>query len=309
MTRLSVVIPVWNERDLALRCVGSVVTALEGVCDGVLGSGELIVVDDGSTDGVGAAIAEAFPSARVLRDDTNRGFAVAANRGLAAARGEFLLLLNSDTLLEVAALRTMLESLEAHPNLAGVAPRLVAENGSTQRSCMAFPRALTPLYFGSPLERWWPASPELVRYFLRDFDYEREQAVEQPPAACWLLRRSSWEAVGPFDEALELFFNDVDWCRRLAGLGGELRYLPAARVVHLGGASTRWREDFVPRWQTDRLRYQRKHHGRLGGLVVKACVSWTFLDWTLQNACRRLAGRPSEDGAPLRRAFASFLRS
>lgn len=304
MTSLSVVIPVWNERELALRCVRSAARALAA-----LGDGELVIVDDGSTDGAGEAIERACPSARVLRHETNRGFAVAANRGLAEARGEYLLLLNSDTVLELDALRTMLEELDARPELSGVAPRLVGEDGALQESCMAFPRWWTPLFFGSPLERWWPESFELRRYFARDFDHELEQPVEQPPAACWLLRRCAWEAVGPFDESLELFFNDVDWCKRLRALGGELRYLPAATVVHTGGASTRRRADFVPRWQTDRLRYQRKHHGRLGALVVKLCVSWTFLDWSVQNALQRLAGRPAEDGAPLRRAFASFLRS
>jgi hypothetical protein len=304
VTRLSVVIPVWNERELALRCARSVARAL-----GEFEGAQLLVIDDGSTDGAGELLAREVPGAEVLRDEVNRGFAVAANRGLARARGEYLLLLNSDTVLEVAALRGLVDFLEAHPGYAGVAPRLLGEDGATQAACMAFPRLWTPLFFASPLERWWPRSPELRRYFLREFDHEQERDVVQPPAACWLLRRSAWEAVGPFDEKLELFFNDVDWCRRLAAQGGQLRYLPSASIVHTGGASTRRRADFVARWQTDRLRYQRKHHGRLGALVVKLCVSWTFLDWSVQNACKRLWGRPSERSASLRRAFLTLLRS
>ena len=303
MTRLSVVVPVWNRRELVLRCLRSVEAALADF------DAELIVVDDGSTDGVADAVEVEHPAVRLLRLEANRGFAVAANRGMAEARGELLLLLNSDTELDAAALGAMTAHLEADPACPGVVPRLVDAEGNPRGECMAFPRPWTPLFFGSPLERWWPRSPELRRYFLRDFDPGLEQDVEQPPAACWLLRREVWQGIGPFDEALELFFNDVDWCARLATTGRSLRYLPGARVAHVGGASTEGREDLVMRWQTDRLRYQRKHFGRLGSLVAKACVSWSYLDWRWREGKKRRRGEVAEDVATMQRAFAAFLRS
>lgn len=298
--RLSVVVPIWNRAELVRACLRSVQRAARELGEEL----ELVVVDDASTDGAAELVAREFPAARLLRHGENRGFAASANRGLGAARGELLLLLNSDTEVDATALARLLDFLERHPTHAGVAPQLVDPGGEVQPSCMAFPRLTTPLFFGTPLERWRPGSRELARYFLRDFDHTSERDVEQPPAACWLLRRASWEAVGPFDESLELFFNDVDWCRRLAQQGGRLRFLPEARVLHHGGASTAGRADFVLRWQTDRLRYQRKHLGKLAGLFTKLCVGWTFADWWWDHGRRDPARARALRGHLLR-----FLRA
>jgi GT2 family glycosyltransferase len=303
--RLSIVVPVWNRADrarVALDCAARAVEEL-GL------EAELVVVDDASTDGADELVEREFPGARLLRNERNRGFAVTANRGMAAARGELLLLLNSDTELGAEALGALVAALEAEPGLDLVAPRLTDADGTTQTSCMAFPSPATALWFGSPLERWFPRSRELRRYRLDDFDHRERREDLQPPAACWLLRREVWERVGPFDEGLELFFNDVDWCRRLLDGGGRLAYLPEPWVVHHEGSSTSLRTDFVPRWHLDRLRYHRKHHGRGGAALVKLVVTWTYLDWLARNGLRRLAGRDAEPAAPLSRALASFLRS
>jgi len=304
VTRLSVVIPAWNRRELLRACLVSVERALAGLADT-----EVIVVDDAGTDGGAERVEREFPGVRLLRQRENGGFARAANRGMEEARGELLLLLNSDTELRAEDLRRLLDFLEEHPEYAGAVPRLVGPDGATQRACMAFPSFFTPLFFGTPLERWWPGSPALRRYFLRDFDHLSDRDVEQPPASCWLLRRSAWSRVGAFDERLELFFNDVDWCRRLAAAGGRLRFVADAVVLHHGGASTARREDFVVRWQTDRLRYVAKHHGRAGKVFTKLCVGWTFAAWFTGTALRRLRGRTGEPVGPLSRAFAAFLRA
>lgn len=303
--RLSVVVPVWNRADRVRACLRSVEEALVELDV----ASELIVVDDASTDGAAQLVAEEFPGATLLVNERNRGFAVTSNRGLGAASGERLLLLNSDTEIDVGALRTLLDALDAEPELALVAPAMLDGRGRLQRSCMAFPTLATALWFGTPLERWQPDSRELARYCLADFDHETRREEVQPPAACWLLRREAWESVGPFDERLELFFNDVDWCRRLALAGGRLAYLPEARIVHHEGASTALRPDFVERWHIDRLRYYRKHHGLLGAAWVKLVVGWTFADWWARNLWGRTLGRAAEPSAPLARAFASFLRS
>ena len=145
MSSLSVVVPVWNGREHSLRCLRSVLAALEGH-----GGAELIVVDDGSTDGVAEVIESELDGVRLLRNGENLGFARSANRGMAAARGERLLLLNSDTVLERGALQSLMEHLDRNPDCPGVAPGLVGEDGATQRACMAFPRAWTPIFFASP---------------------------------------------------------------------------------------------------------------------------------------------------------------
>jgi N-acetylglucosaminyl-diphospho-decaprenol L-rhamnosyltransferase len=304
VTELSVVIPVFNELELVRACLRSVLESLEELRL----EAEVIVVDDASTDGARELVEQEFPGVRSIAHENNRGFAVSANRGLREARGELLLLLNSDTEVDARGLLTMLNELRDHPECSAVAPRLVDDQGATQHSLMALPRLSTALYFGTPLERLLPDSAELERYFARDLDHELSSEVAQPPAAAWMLRRAAWERVGEFDEQLELFFNDVDWCLRFGEQGGRFRYLAEATVVHHGGASTRHRADFVPRWQADRLRYYRKHFGRTGVAWVKLCVSLTFADWCVRNSWRRMLGRASEPLGPTSRAFAAFLR-
>jgi N-acetylglucosaminyl-diphospho-decaprenol L-rhamnosyltransferase len=303
MTRLSVVIPVWNRPELVRACLASVRDAL-----GPIGESEVIVVDDASSVDQAGIVAAEFPGARFMDSEENRGFAYTANRGMREARGEYLLLLNSDTELTGETLSGLLRFLEDHGDYAGVVPRLVNLDGSTQRACLAFPRLLTPLFFGTPLQHWWPTSPELRRYFQSELDYTSDFDVEQPPAACWLLRRTAWEEVGEFDERLELFFNDVDWSRRLADGGGKLRFLSGLTLLHHGGASTQERSDFVSRWQTDRLRYVEKHFGLAAKLFTKLCVSWTFADWWARNVGRRIAGLGAEEIKPVARQFLGFLR-
>jgi len=299
--KLSIVITSWNTRELLARCLSSVERATAGI------ESEIIVFDNGSDDGSAELVARRFPRVDLVRNSANRGYAIATNQGAARARGEFLLLLGSDTEPDESALCKLTRFLEESTGHAGVAPRLVGSDGATQHACMRFPRLRTAFAFGTPLERWTPESPELRRYFVRDFDHDHDADVEQPPASCLLLRRSIWEQLGGFDEALWLFFNDVDFCKRLAQAGNKLRFLAGVTVKHVGGASTARFENFVPRWQSDRLRYYRKHHGALGVVCVKLAVTWAFTDWWVRTAWTRVRGQTAEPLTPTSRAFASFL--
>ena len=177
---------------------------------------------------------------------------------------------------------------------------------------MNLPRVVTALWFATPLERWFPKSRELERYFARDFDYEHDGDAQQPPAAALLLRRSTLEALGAFDESMWLFFNDVDLSKRLLQAGWRTRYLCDARVVHVGGASTRQFGAQLERWHLDRLAYFRKHHGRLGGVWVKLCTTLAWSDFVGTSLWRRSfgkAGLPAERIGPTTRAFARFFRA
>jgi len=304
---LSVVVPSWNARELLRACLGALGRAL--AAEPWPGGVEVIVVDDASSDGSADMVAREYPAVTLLRRATNGGYAVATNAGAARARGAHLLLLNSDAEVGAGDLSELRAALAADPGLGAVAPRLVNADGSTQRACMRFPLLRTALFFGTPLERWFPRSRELERYRARDLDPEQDAQVEQPPAACLLLRRAAWDAAGPLDESLAVFFNDVDLCRRLRSAGWRIGYRARCAVRHHGGGSTRHLADFVPRWHADRLAYYRKHHGRLGALLVKLCAAWTFADWAARNLARRLRRAPAaEPLLPMTRAFAHLLR-
>jgi GT2 family glycosyltransferase len=299
---LSIVIPSWNTSDLLAECLSS-------SKDARTRGAQVIVVDDGSSDDSAARVEREFPDVVLLRHATSLGFATSANRGALRADREWLLLLNADTQLVWEAVDTLLAFLPGHPEYAAVAPRLLDPEGRTQRSCMRFPGWATPLFFGTPLERWFPRSAELRRYFYADFDHEHDRDVEQPPAAALLLAREEYLEMGGFDEGLPLFFNDVDLCLRLAQAGRRIRYLSTPQVIHHGGASTRQLADFASRWHRDRLTYYRKHHGRLAGLWVKACTALAWFDHVLPRLGKRLAGRSDDPLAPLCRDFGVYQRT
>jgi N-acetylglucosaminyl-diphospho-decaprenol L-rhamnosyltransferase len=299
---LSVVIPSWNTKEYLAACLAHLDAAEKP-------STEVIVVENASVDGSREYLEREHPEVRLLVNAKNEGFARGSNQGMRVARGRYVLLLNTDTEVAPDAVRRLVRFLDEHPGHAAVAPRLVHRDGSTQRTVQEFPTLRTALWFSTPLERWFPESRELRRYFMRDWDQESSRDVDQPPAAVLLLRKSVLDQVGLFDEELWLFYNDVDLAKRIRAAGWKTHYLAEATVLHHVGGSTRKFADFVATWQRDRLRYYRKHHGRFGALWLKGCVTLTFLDWALTQWSRRLRRKPAEPLAAMWAGYRAFLRA
>ena len=295
---LSVVIPSWNTRELLAVCLEKLAAAKKPAT-------EIIIVDNGSEDGSADMIAAQHPDVVLVRNEKNEGFARGCNQGMRLARGRLVLLLNTDTEVAPDAIDRLAAFLDSHPGHGAVAPRLIHPDGRTQRTVMAFPRLRSVLWFGTPLERWFPNSRELRRYFARDWDQESSRDVDQPPAACLLVRREVLERSGLFDEDLWLFFNDVDLSLRMARDGWHTHYLAEALVVHHVGASTSKFGRFIPEYQKNRLHYYRKHHGRAAGWWVKGCGSLTLVDFVVTQLWRRLRSRPA---SPMRALLADYWR-
>lgn len=300
---LSIVIPSWNTRELLHECLRTIDEAHKPAT-------EIIVIDNASADESADMVAADFPHVRLYRNQVNEGFAKGCNQGIAKATGEFVLIHNADTEVAPDSISLMLEALEGAPTYGASAPQLVNRDGSTQGGCMAFPGLWTPLMFGTPIERLWPNSFEMKRYFLRGFDHAHDCDVDQPPAACILVRHSVLREIGVFDEQFWLFFNDVDLSLRLAKAGYKTRFVAAAKVLHHVGASTSQFGNMPVEWQRNRLAYYRKHFGRVAGIWVKACVLLTFLDFAGLQGLRRLRrAQTAEPVAPMWTAMKDFLRS
>jgi len=226
---------------------------------------EVIVHDNASRD-ESAAIARAALGAdrgEVVRSATNDGFAGGVNRAVALARGRFVLLLNPDCELQPGCVETLIERLEANPKAAGAAPLLVGDDGQPQ-SEFQLRRFPTLRSFVSELlmvERLTGGSSEIDRYRCRDLDWAIEQPVEQPAGAAMLLRRGIMDSLGPLDERFApAWFEDVDYCKRIAASGAELLFVPSARALHHGGASLDAMEpgEFLGIWYRNLWRYAEK---------------------------------------------------
>jgi N-acetylglucosaminyl-diphospho-decaprenol L-rhamnosyltransferase len=269
---LSVVVLSWNTKDDLRTCLSAVRAGTGGL------DVEVVCVDNASADGSPDMVAAEFPEVRLFRNAENTGYARGVNQGIREARGFRICLLGSDTEVAPDALPKLVAYLDVHPAAGAVAPRLVNfEDGATQRACMRFPKLRTALWWDTPLHAWFPESRELRRYRYRDFDHETSRDVDQPPGTCLVLLRSTVDRLGPMDERLWLFFNDVDWSMRLAGFGLKSHYLADARVKHREGGSTRKYADFGAEWHRNRIAFYRKHWGAVGVLLTKAVLVYVAI--------------------------------
>ncbi|MEO0022204.1 MAG: glycosyltransferase family 2 protein [candidate division WOR-3 bacterium] len=232
--KLSIIIVTYNSAADIEACLKSVRPVVPH---------EVIIIDNASSDRTRqlleqAVTSGAHPQLRIIYNPANYGYARANNQGMALARGEYILLLNPDTVLFPDAIDRMVEYLDRHPEAAGVAPRLLNPDGTTQLSIRSFPTFSSVLWELTGLPRIFPNCARINRWRRRDFDYEKFQYVEQPMASCLLLRRSILGALGGFDERFPIYYNDVDLCYRIYQQGSRLAYLPEAKVTHRLGAST-----------------------------------------------------------------------
>ena len=263
---MSVVVLSWNTRELTLACLAALFAETPRY------SREVIVVDNGSADGSADAIAQAYPQVRVIRNAENRLYSCGNNQGAFAATGEFVCTLNSDTEVRPGALDMLVDFLRDNPDHGAVSPRLVDPDGTVQCACQRFPTLLSALCFDSWWGTWWPGSVVQRRYLMEDFDHLSSRDVPQPPGAVFCMRREEYVAMGGLDEELELFFNDVDICKRLWSAGRRVGYLAEAEVMHHRGASTKSFGKMLVIWHRNRIAYYKKHYGGWVVLWLRLCI-------------------------------------
>jgi hypothetical protein len=219
---------------------------------------ELIVVDNGSTDGTVELVRERFPEVRLVEHE-NRGFGAGNNAGMRLGSGQYFLLLNPDAWLTGDALEQLVAFADAHPEAGVVGPKLLNPDGTLQRSVRGYPtpwRIATEYFF---LRKLAPRSRLLNAFFGAGFDHESVRTAEFLPGACLLVRREAVDSIGGFDEDFFLMSEEVDWCYRFRQAGWDVLFYPGAEVVHVIGASHNpalFRE--IVRGH---LRFLRKHRG------------------------------------------------
>jgi N-acetylglucosaminyl-diphospho-decaprenol L-rhamnosyltransferase len=250
---LSILIVTWNSERWIDRCLRSIPAACEGL------EYEVLVHDNASGDGTLGHVGEAL----VIRSINNAGFAAGTNRAFAASHGRYVFLLNPDCELAPRALTVLFEFLETHPHVAAAAPLLINEAGSSQREFQLrrLPSLTSLVSEVLLLDKVFPANRITARHRYRDLDLTDPQRIEQPAAAALLLRREVVDEIGPLDEQFSpAWFEDVDYCRRLAEQKKEVWVVPAAQARHVGGASLEHISfaDFADVWYRNMWRYGRK---------------------------------------------------
>jgi GT2 family glycosyltransferase len=227
---------------------------------------ELIVVDNASGDPTPERVRQACPAARLIVNDTNRGFAAAVNQAARAAAGRHLLLLNPDARPLPGCVSRLVAELDAVPQAALAGPQLVGPDGGLQPSAWPGPGLLSLAYDALLLHNLMPRS----RLRLVSPTGGEPVDVECLSGACLLVRRSAFEALGGLDERFFIYYEDTDLALRARAAGYRVRLVPAAQAVHLvGGSAFQDRRQFLVRFHESRGRFLAKHHRGLKGVALQ----------------------------------------
>jgi GT2 family glycosyltransferase len=272
MTDLSVVIVNWNTREFLSRCLRSVYDTTLDL------DFEVIVVDNGSTDGSQEMVQQEFPGVGLIVNTENKGFAKANNQAIRRSRGGYVLLLNSDAFVRENAIEHAIAFMDGHPEAGMAGCKLLFEDGRLQPSCYAFPTLFTEFLIAVGLDRLFPRSRLFGKYGMTYWDFDDIREVDVILGAFMLVRATAIDEVGLMDERYFMYSEEVDWCYRFREKGWKIYFYPHVEAVHLGGGSTRRvRAEMLIRLYGSRIEFFRKHHGRLSARLLKLVIGFNCL--------------------------------
>jgi GT2 family glycosyltransferase len=234
--KVSIIILSWNTKELLKQCVESILNNCKrGGKKNELT--EIVIVDNGSTDGSKKYINELTNyeltncglQIRAILNKKNLGFGAGNNQGMRVAKGEYFLLLNSDTIVKNRAWLKMAEFMDKNPQVGVVGCRLLNPDGSWQPSCGYFPNL--PVAFLMLFAEHWLGS--LVR-----FSPKKTKEVDWVMGAAMMIRPEVIKKAGLMDEGIFMYMDEVEWCWRIKKAGWKIIFWPGAEIVHFGGGSS-----------------------------------------------------------------------
>ena len=232
MKKLTVIIVNYNVKEYLRQCLHSVERALQGM------EGEVIVVDNASSDGSVEELAAVYPSVTFIANKDNRGFSCANNQAIRLSKAEYVLLLNPDTIVGEDVLHHCISFMDTHPDAGGVGVKMLADDGRMAwESRRGVPTLMTSFYKMMGLCSLFPKSRVFGKYYMRYLDANEVNRIEIMSGAFMMLRRQALEEIGLLDETFFMYGEDIDLSYRLLGTGYNNYYLPRA-IVHYKGEST-----------------------------------------------------------------------
>jgi N-acetylglucosaminyl-diphospho-decaprenol L-rhamnosyltransferase len=283
MSDATVIIVSWNCREYLRRCLASLHE------EGNRRTCEIVVVDNASTDGSVDMVRADFAGVAVMENTRNVGFAAANNLVLRNITTSSVILLNPDTVLLPGALAHLVAFMGTHPHVWAAGPALLNGDGSPQRTGVRFPSIWNLLVESVFLDRLFSTSRLFGRHRELYADPAVARAVDYVQGSCLIVRKEAIDRIGGLDEGFFMYFEETDWCYRMHREGGEVWYVPDARVIHFGGGMTgHYDEQRLVYYYRGLKLFYRKHHGYASSLVVRVIIGFRailrMVVWTLVGA-------------------------
>jgi len=225
---LSIILLTWNSKQYIENCINSIYNSIKPNIKS--NDFEIIVVDNGSTDDTLIILETHYPEIKVIKNECNRGVAPARNQGLEFAKGEYILILDIDTIVYEGSIQKLIEFMNSNPRAGICGPRLVFSNGEIQNSCRRF-----PLLHSKVLRRVqtkWAVKLLEKEYYISQMQSGNPFSVDYVIGACQLIRRSALDEAGLLDNNIFYGPEDVDLCLRMWLKGWKVFYIPEATIVH-----------------------------------------------------------------------------
>ncbi|MER3433406.1 MAG: glycosyltransferase family 2 protein [Leptolyngbya sp. ERB_1_1] len=275
MMTVSIILVNYNGAQVTIDCLHSIRNQLHTV------PYEVIVVDNASTDQSADSIESTFPEVKLLRQSENRGFGAGNNIGARIASGEYLFLLNTDTILTCDLLPHLIEVMEQDPTIGIVGPKLLNLDGSLQLSTARsislwgeYQDLKQKLDYRKPTER-----SRICKQF------ETIQEVDIVIGAALFVRKDLFEDLGGFDETFFMYFEESDLCQRAQEEGWKIVYTPSVNLIHLGGHSVNQTADRLRlEYRRSQIYYYQKHRPRYEQLILRCYLAVKFAYAALRSS-------------------------
>jgi len=251
---LSIIIVNYNTKRLLRQCLKSINIFESNI------NFEVLVVDNASYDGSCQMVKNEFSQVKLIENKKNLGFSRANNEAVKSSRGEYILFLNTDTVILENAIEEMLKFMKTYSEAGALGPKLLNPDGTLQFSCRKFYTLRAILARRTFLGKIFPSSKSLREHLMSDWDHNDVREVDWVMGACLLVRRNVLDIIGLLDEKYIMYFEDVDLCYRIKQSGFKVYYVPRARVIHYYRRESAQKFSIKTIWHIQSmLRFYKKH--------------------------------------------------
>lgn len=258
--KVSIICIYYNTPREIVDCVKSIPDATKGL------SYEIIIYNNNSPTPLPESVKK-IGNVKVIESEKNLGYGKAINRAAKIAKGEFLLILNPDTICTQNSIKKMVDRTEKGKKIGVLGPQQIDKKGEVLNSTAGILRLPDAFFVFSPLNKLWPTNLYSKRYFGIGIDKNKEQETETVGGACMLFPKKVFDKVRGFDERFFMYFEETDICLRIKKAGYKILYYPESKIIHLVGKSTSDKKWIKKTFEESRYKFFKKYYGNPVALV------------------------------------------